>query len=152
MKVVIFSDSHGRIPPMIEAVQKESPDMILHCGDNEKDCEKLSLSFPDIPVRKVQGNCDMFSKAQKEEEFLISSKRVFMTHGHLHGVKMGLRNITKDALAREVDILIFGHTHIAHYSVEDALTIINPGSIGTGNTYAVLEIKNGTSECNLMKI
>lgn len=138
---------------MVEAVQKESPDMILHCGDIEKDCERLLEKCPDIPVRKVRGNSDGFSKEITEDEFIISGKRFFMTHGHLHGVKMNLREITRDALSREADVLVFGHTHIAHHSVLDDLTIINPGSIGgIEKTYAVLEIKDGALKCELRQV
>ncbi|MCL2366173.1 MAG: YfcE family phosphodiesterase [Oscillospiraceae bacterium] len=153
MKVLIFSDSHGNVSPMLVAIDRESPNMILHCGDNAKDCDAVAAVYPNIPLRIVSGNCDTFSKEEREDEFIISGKRIYMTHGHLHNVKMGLKSIVNDALLREVDLLIFGHTHIAHHDTSDDLTIINPGSIGyPEHTYAALEIKDGIMTCTIKKV
>jgi len=148
-----MSDSHGSKNNMLNAVAKESPEYILHLGDNERDCAVIETMYPDIPLRKVRGNCDRGYPGLDIDEFVLCEKRFFMTHGHIHGVKTGSVSIKQAALARNTDILLFGHTHIPYYTVFENLTIINPGSIGSGTkSYAVLEIKNGVIECELKSL
>ena len=148
MKILIMSDSHGSKNNMLDAIEKESPDNILHLGDNIRDCTAIENMFPDIPLRCVRGNCDRDYPGLDIDEFVLNDKRFFMTHGHIHGVKMGRMSIKQAAISKNADILLFGHTHTPHLSVFENLTIINPGSIGSGGKiYAVLEIKNGKVEC-----
>jgi len=153
MKILVMSDSHGSKNNMLDAIEKESPEYILHLGDNERDCAAIDAMYPEIPLRSVRGNCDRGSPGLDMDEFVLCEKRFFMTHGHIHGVKMGRVSIKQAALTRNADILLFGHTHIPHHSVFENLTIINPGSIGSsGKTYAVLEIKNGDVNVELKNL
>jgi len=150
MKILVMSDSHGNKNNMLNAVKLESPDWILHLGDNDRDCSNIEAVYPDIPLRTVRGNCDRFSAGLDIDEFELEGKRFYMTHGHLFGVKSGKAKIIQAATDKGADILLFGHTHVPHYSVSGDLTIINPGSISSGGKYyAVLEIKNGAVECEL---
>jgi len=153
LKITVFSDSHRYKQAMFDAVNLESPDVILHLGDNDRDCSALALEFPQIPIRSVKGNCDSFSTGKDVDQFMLGGKLFFITHGHLHGVKSGLASITKAAIEQEADILLFGHTHIPHKSVLENLIIINPGSIGIlEKTYAVLETRNGVISCEIKSI
>ena len=153
MKILVMSDSHGSTSNMLDAVDLESPNMILHLGDNERDCSAIISAYPHIQLRKVRGNCDRFSAELDMDEFVIEGKRFFMTHGHLHGVKSWKTNVIEAAVNRNADILLFGHTHVPHYSVKNNLIVVNPGNIGEGGrTYAVLEIKNGVVTCELKEL
>ena len=38
LKILVMSDSHGSRDNMLNIVTLESPEMILHLGDREKDC------------------------------------------------------------------------------------------------------------------
>ena len=71
--------------------------------------------------------------------------RIFVTHGHLYGVKRDLTALAgaaKDAGAR---LALFGHTHIQHLEERGGITLLNPGTAGRfGHSgYAVVEIKDG---------
>ena len=150
MKILVMSDSHDSRQRVLNAVALESPEWILHLGDNISDTVDIKLMHPDIPLRFVRGNCDRFSAGLDIDEFVLEGKRFLMTHGHLFSVKLGKTKIIEEAVNRGVDILLFGHTHIPYYSVVDSLTILNPGSIGSSDkSYAVLEIKNGVVSCEL---
>jgi len=135
---------------MIDIIALENPDQVLHLGDNDRDCFCIESTYPHIPLRLVRGNCDLFSSNPDIDRFTLCEKQFIMTHGHLHGVKSGLRKVIDAAQREQADVLLFGHTHIPHYSIEDGLTVVNPGSILYGNaSYAVLEIKNGAVSCEL---
>jgi len=153
LKILVISDSHGFKDNIIQAISKESPDMILHIGDNKKDCDIITATYPEIPLRCVKGNCDRFTPGVEIDNFVLEDKRIMMTHGHLYGVKTGTEYLIKNALEKDVDILLYGHTHIPHYSVHEHMAVINPGSLsGAEKTYAVLEIKNGDVSCFLKEL
>jgi len=143
-----MSDSHGNKDVMLKAIASESPDLILHLGDNYRDCFVIHQDYPDVPFRSVRGNGDFSAPLLDIDEFTFGDKRFCITHGHLFGVKIDLDTIIDFAISRGVNVLLFGHTHIPHYSVFRNISIINPGSIGLHiRTYAVLEIKNGELLC-----
>jgi len=152
LKILVMSDSHGNINNMFDAVDLESPDWVLHLGDNDRDCNDFELLYPDIVLRSVRGNCDRSSGELETDEFVLDGKRFLMTHGHLYGVKTGKSKIISAAKSRGVDVLLFGHTHIPYYALVDGMTVINPGSIGAGGKcYAVLELNDGVLE-SVLKI
>ena len=153
MRVLVMSDSHGNKEAVLKATERESPDLVLHLGDHDRDCSVIELKFPQIPLRSVRGNCDRSSYGLDTDEFTLGDKRFFMTHGNLFRVKTGYSPIIDTARKKGAEVLLFGHTHDPYYSVLENLSIINPGSIGTGEkTYAILELKDGVLTCEFMKI
>ena len=151
MKILVFSDSHGHTQTMLDAVFDERPDMILHLGDHAQDCAPLREAYPHIELRAVRGNCDGRAGEPEYDEFVKEGKRIFMTHGHLYGVKTGLGSLLNSACSRRADILLFGHTHLTLQESVDDLLIVNPGSVGSWkNTYAVLEIEHGVVNCQIV--
>jgi len=153
MRILVMSDSHGNKNAMLTAVERESPDLVLHLGDHDRDCSAIEWKYPEIPVRTVKGNCDRTSAGLDTDEFLLGDKRFFMTHGNLHSVKLGLKSLISYAESRDIDVLLFGHTHRPYNEVANDIAIINPGSIGMGiKTYAVLELRNGVMTCEILKL
>ena len=153
MRILVISDSHGDDDVILKVIALESPEMILHLGDHDKDCSGVELEYPDIPLRSVRGNCDRSSANLDLDEFTLGGKRFFMTHGHLFRVKAGYFSIINFAVSRGIDVLLFGHTHIPYHAVINHMSIINPGSIGmSGKTYAILDNKDGEVVCEIKKV
>ncbi len=153
MKIIVLSDSHGNTQALVDAVFDENPQLILHLGDYEKDCDKVRIVYPQIDLRAVRGNCDFRAREPECDEFVIENKRIFMTHGHLYNVKSSLTSVLNAGLSRNADILLYGHTHIPYYAVVDGIHMINPGSIAFGaKTYAVLEIEHGVINCRVVRL
>jgi len=139
-----MSDSHGSVSNIFDAIEIEAPDVVLHLGDYAFDCNDAGLMFPDVMLRSVRGNSDRRSPGLDIDEFLMDNKRFFITHGHLFGVKISKISIAKEAVNRNADVVLFGHTHNPFYSYNDGIILLNPGSIGSGGKmYAVLELENG---------
>lgn len=148
MRILVVSDSHGDTESLCLAVSRTGPELILHLGDHDSDCAVLYARFPQIPLRRVRGNCDGVSREAERDEFVVEGKRIFMTHGHRQYVKSGLDSLMTAAGICGADIALFGHTHMPLDAEIDGLRLINPGSIGTGRkTYAVLEIQHGAISC-----
>ena len=153
MKILVISDSHGNKDAIINAVKLEKPELVLHLGDHDKDCQILVSDFPGLPYRTVRGNCDWHSEELDTDTFRIGDKLIFMTHGHLYRVKTGISQIISIAVSRGADILLFGHTHETYGNKSIGLTTINPGSIGMGaKTYAVLKIETGAFEYEIKRL
>lgn len=147
MKIVVFSDSHGKLDWMIAAVEMERPDHIFFLGDHERDGWDLSRLYPLIPVNAVKGNCDWGSGM---DEWLIELEgvRFLLTHGHLYGAKTGFDRLDAAGIRTGADMVCFGHTHMpVSICRPDGIKLFNPGTIGgpygQRMTYGVLTVKNG---------
>lgn len=149
MKILLLSDSHGRLGNLLDAVEREEPDAVFHLGDLSEDAEDLAAVYPEIPVTAVAGNCDGWgSSAPGEREITVEGVRFFLTHGHHYRVKLGPERLVEEGRARGVDVVCYGHTHVPEAVREaDGLWRIDPGTVGgVGGpaTYGVVEILNGT--------
>ena len=77
----------------------------------------------------VMGNNDFFSDLPREKEFYIGKYKVWLTHGHNYYVSMNNEFLKQEARSREVDIVMFGHTHKPLVDIEQGLITVNPGSL-----------------------
>lgn len=148
MKILIVSDTHRHHRNLETVLEKVSPiDMMIHLGDVEGS-EDYIEAIANCPVQMVGGNNDFFSELDREKEIQIGRYRIFMTHGHQYYVSMGTERIKEEAMERNVDIVMFGHTHKPLIDTSGAVTAINPGSIsyprqeGRRGSFIIMEIDN----------
>ena len=128
MKVLVVSDTHRKNDIYLNIVKLHKPDMVIHCGDAEG-AEYLLTEAADCPVHIVLGNNDFFSSLPRELELEIGKYKVWVTHGHNYYVSMGNEYIKREAVARGVDIVCFGHTHRPVVDKDTEVIAINPGSL-----------------------
>lgn len=129
MKILIVSDTHRYNVNFLKVVDKTGPlDLVVHCGDVEGS-EFVIEQAAGCPVEMVQGNNDFFSELPKEKEFMIGRYKVWLTHGHNYYIAMNSDVIKQEAIQREVDIVMCGHTHKPVVEIGSNITLINPGSI-----------------------
>lgn len=147
MKIVVFSDSHGKLDWMIAVMELERPDHVFFLGDHERDGWDLSRMYPETPLNAVKGNCDW---GPGLEEWLIELEgvRFLLTHGHLYGAKTGVSRLMEAGARTGADVVCYGHTHIPAILAEPGQAkLFNPGSIGgrygQPATYGVLTAKEG---------
>ena len=145
MDILVLSDSHGSIAPMIRAVEGVHPHMIFHLGDCWRDGEQLRSRFPDIPLEQVPGNCDFRPGEPAERLLVLEGKRILLCHGHTYGVKTSLLAAGFAAEEQQLDLFLFGHTHRPLVDRRGRTLFVNPGSIGDPlrPTYAVVTIQSG---------
>jgi len=145
MKVLIVSDTHKRNDNYFKVVEMHKPDMVIHCGDVEGSEYALSEAV-DCPVHMVLGNNDFFSDLPRELELEIGPYKVWVTHGHNYYVSMGNETIKREAIARGMDIVFYGHTHRPVVDIDDEVIAVNPGSLayprqeGHLPSYVIMEI------------
>ncbi|MCR4909476.1 MAG: metallophosphoesterase [Lachnospiraceae bacterium] len=145
MRILITSDTHGRLENFREAVRRTRPfGLLVHAGDVEGDEDRIS-GLAQCETIMVRGNNDFFSFLNAEREFMIGALKVFLTHGTAYHVSTGPEWLLEEACSRGADIVIFGHTHRPMIEHSGGLTILNPGSLsyprqeGRRPSYIVME-------------
>ncbi|RDU24767.1 metallophosphoesterase family protein [Anaerosacchariphilus polymeriproducens] len=145
MKVLIVSDTHGKNKNLELVLEREKNiDMLIHLGDVEGSELYISRCLK-CPVEIVAGNNDFFSSLEKERELMIGKYKVLITHGHYYYVNEGLGEAYKEAMARGIDIFMFGHTHKPILENRNGIILLNPGSLsyprqdGRLPSYAIME-------------
>ncbi|MDD2401819.1 MAG: metallophosphoesterase [Clostridia bacterium] len=128
MKVGIIGDTHGSKKSLNEIIAAFSDvKLFLHTGDHWQDGYYLEQKTG-IPVYTVKGNCDN-GEMSTEIVFTLKDKKFFLTHGHLYGVKYGLKALEERAMELHVDYCIYGHTHRTFMEKVNDVWFLNPGSI-----------------------
>ena len=159
MKLVVISDSHGRVDK-IRSVLSMHPDRdaMIFLGDCLRDLDGIDDLSGLVAVR---GNCDGFSFSSMlynaPEELMMSFDgfSVLMMHGHTRSVKSGVEEAVACACDKGADILLYGHTHVKKEKyfpegtvvggqmLKKPLWIFNPGSLGQ-SSFGIVEIKKGS--------
>ncbi len=148
MKILLVSDTHKKNENYFIVLKQVNPDMVIHCGDGEG-CEYALAEAADCPVEIVLGNNDFFSNLPRERVLDIEGYKIWVTHGHNYYVSMGRETIKREAVARGMDIVCFGHTHRPVVDVDRSVTAVNPGSLsyprqeGRRPSYIVMELQQG---------
>ena len=150
MKILIVSDTHTKNDNYFRVLEREKPDMVIHCGDAEG-CEYALTEAADCPVHIVLGNNDFFSCLPRELTLDIGPYKAWVLHGHNYYVSVGTEIIKREAAGRGMDIVMYGHTHRPVVDTEDGVIAVNPGSLsyprqeGHRPSYIVMEL-NGRNE------
>ncbi len=157
MKILVLSDSHAGLSFMRSAIRTVKPDAVVHLGDYYEDGEAMQEEFSHIPFHLVPGNCDrnrMYKIIPETLCYDVCGARLFMTHGHVQWVKMGLGRLITDAKAMDAQAALYGHTHAADcHREEDRLWVLNPGSCGSyGGSVGLIETDNGKIiSCSILR-
>ena len=146
MKILVVSDTHGHTKNLERVLEKVGDiDLFIHCGDLEGG-EDYIRALVDVPCYMVAGNNDWFSELQREMEISVDDYRIWITHGNNYGASMGPERLLEEAAARNVDVVMYGHTHRPLIEYQDNIVIVNPGSLsyprqnGRKPSYLIMEI------------
>ncbi len=145
MKIIVLGDTH-RYTSSIDAIGDLliEADLVIHTGDNYEDLIYIQNQYNPAAIG-VKGNCDWERDIVRERLEIIGGKRIYIVHGHRHGVKNGLGGIFYIGKEKEADMVIFGHSHMPLYLEEEGMILLNPGSPsiprgGASKTYAIVKI------------
>lgn len=156
MRVLIVSDTHKKNDNYFKALEQAKPvDLVIHCGDVEGS-EYAVCKGADCPVEIVMGNNDFFSELPREMELKLGKYKALVTHGHTYYVSMGNELLKREARARGMNMVIYGHTHKPVVDFKDEVAALNPGSLsyprqeGRRPSYILMDIDEaGEVQCSL---
>ncbi|RXZ70170.1 metallophosphoesterase [Fusobacterium necrophorum] len=151
MKILFITDSHRHFSFLVEMMEKEKPERVFAMGDYTKDFEELSYLYSEIPFEIVKGNCDFWDSYFAEEKIIfLEGKRIFLTHGHLYGVKSNYDSLREMGRKMKCDIILFGHTH-REFLEEKDMILANPGAAQDGK-YGILDLQKEKVEIKLKRL
>lgn len=145
MRVIVFSDSHGHLDNVMQVLKVAGPvDLIIHAGDFYRDALRLSAATK-LPVKAVMGNCDLYDRGPQELVFELAGHRILLVHGHEFSSRFRYQKLLYQAIEKNTDTVVFGHSHTAGYLKENGVLLFNPGSISRPRdhnqpSYGILEI------------
>ena len=150
MKMLIFSDTHGKTDTMLAVIRRHcaSVELVIHLGDCCTDLADIRNEFPAIAMLSVRGNCDFgFAGTTVPDSGVITIEghTVFYTHGSRYMVQNGLDSLAYAAAEKKADIALFGHTHVGFSGRVGDISLFNPGSLerprdDTAGTYGILTL------------
>lgn len=146
MKILILSDSHSSLSFMRQCIRKFRPEHVIHLGDHIDDGRAMAEENPHIRFHLLPGNCDS-SLIERDQPrvfcYPVGGVKLFMTHGHLHGVKSGTDRLIAEAKKAGAAAALYGHTHQAVCVQEDGFWLVNPGSCrGYDGSCCLMETAN----------
>lgn len=146
MKILVASDSHGFEGNLRKVVERVGQiDCFIHLGDFESGEDRIRKMF-DCEVHMVPGNNDYASHLEKDKVISLGGYKFLLTHGHKYGVNYGYYGLYDQAVSRDCDIVLFGHTHKPVIKYMDDKILANPGSISLPRqnystpTFLIIEI------------
>ena len=141
IKLGIVSDSHGRdiqLERFADLCRTKQYDAVFHLGDVRDDAKWLENNIS-IPLISVAGNCDPFSRHQREVLVRFGDQRILAVHGDAQGVKYGYERLSYYAEDKGAQIALFGHTHRQFIGWLGQVMLVNPGALRNGD-YAEITI------------
>ena len=142
MKLTVFSDCHGNLENAIRILTESEADCYLFCGDGIRDAESAA-DLLDKRLIAVLGNCDRDETGEAERLLELDGVRILLTHGHGYSVKSSLLTLRRRALELDVQLVLYGHTHLPALSEEEGVLFCNPGSCMGDRLYAEIELQDG---------
>ncbi len=147
MLIYVLSDTHGDCDPFFQKYKKLlAPDAIIHLGDYVEDA-LIIQNHTGVEVFYVKGNGDyLFEGVPQKRVLTIDGHRILLVHGHNEKVSRGLETLYFKALEENVELALFGHTHVPLDIESGGVRLMNPGSpsrprgINMERTFLSLEI------------
>lgn len=157
MRILVLSDSHGKLFNVIEAVEAQNDaEVVVFLGDGEDDINFSDFAYRNKRVFKIRGNCDYSSLLPYDECAVFDNIKILMTHGHLLSVKMGMDDLEAVAKEKQVQIALYGHTHNPKIDYVDGVYYMNPGTVGArfgeDATYGTIDITKAGIFCNIVPL
>jgi len=164
MRILVISDTHiptiaKNIPPIIEKEAKDS-NLCIHSGDWVTYSTFKSINSL-IKTYGVYGNMDDNSIKEKlpsKQTISLENITLGLTHGRGNPAKL-LECIDKEFSENfeNIDIFVFGHSHIPFDKEINGKIYFNPGSItdtafAPYRSYGILEINGKNIKRRIVKI
>jgi len=116
VKIAIVSDTHDNIPnfkKVIDFLNKEKVDLMLHCGDicNQETIDEAVKSFKG-EIKFVRGNGDYdLHNIPEKMEIELDNKKIAFIHYPDKARELAESKNSSRVSGQEYDLVFYGHTH-----------------------------------------
>ncbi|HEX3012057.1 MAG TPA: YfcE family phosphodiesterase [Syntrophomonadaceae bacterium] len=155
MILAAVGDTHGKVDTIIRELKPLTLNYLVFTGDYYTDGKKIARELK-VPLLGVNGNCDYRNRGNAEKTVDIEGSKFLIVHGHQYGVKGSLNRLFYYGQELQVNMVVFGHTHIAYCEMVEGMWLFNPGSptyprIGTGS-YGVINVEKGSLQPVILQL
>lgn len=154
MKLLVFSDNHRDKESLIKILDiNKKIDRYISLGDSEM----REYELTELNVFGVKGNYPFEPNFPKELTLVFEDTKVYITHGHLWSVKMGLSRLLNYALYNNINLVLYGHTHTVSIKEIEEVIFVNPGCLskskmGENHSYALIDISEKQIDIVIKKV
>ena len=144
MKILVVSDTHGSVGPILTAIDREKPDVIIHLGNDVNDLKDINFKGQ---IYGVKGPFDFNKKLRTMAKVFYDKTAILYLNGHEFHVNQGYNELVSFATQHGANIVLFGHTGKADYFEREGIIFVNPGSMKKRSeaTYVTIELKRAQS-------
>lgn len=162
MLVGVVSDTHGNIQGMrhlAEVFKAKGVSTLLHVGDDYRDLETLSQAgFKVIGVPGVY--CREYQDPQIPNRLVVelNGVKLLLTHTESRHKHDRPGDPDPETAAREVQIVLFGHTHTPTLEERQGVLWLNPGHLkdrpdrGHAPTFALLALSPSEAQVEIRRL
>jgi len=150
--ILIVADTHGDLSALTAVLRWAGEQGIrsgAFLGDGAADLsDATQRSGVPLVWTVVRGNGDHDPRLPGSALMDCGGVKLFLCHGHQHGVLEGPETLASTARAMGADVALFGHTHRPLREKISDLLVLNPGSLGrprgqTPHSFATLACPDG---------
>jgi putative phosphoesterase len=162
MLVGVVSDTHGNIQGMrrlAEVLKAKGVSTLLHVGDDYRDLKTLMQAG--LEVIGVPGvYCREYGDARIPNRLVVELNGVKLLLSHTAGRHRhdGSADPDPEILARQVQIVLFGHTHAPTLEERQGVLWLNPGHLkdrsdrGHAPTFALLDLSPSEAQVEIRRL
>ncbi len=137
IKVLVVSNSNGNLGPMLSAIDREKPDVIIHLGGGVRDLADINFSGK---IYAVRSGSEFGKKLPTMNKLSFDKQIILYTHGDGLSIRKDKADIVHTAVMQGATIMLFGNSEEPVYFEQDNIKFVAPGSIADRKkaTYAVI--------------
>lgn len=139
IKVLVISDSMGSTGPILTAIDREKPDVIIYLGNGIRDLVDINFAGKIYAVRSGGEFGKKLPTAGK-----ISYQQEIILYTHADGYKMpkDKEKLVQFATSQGATMLLFGNNEEPTYFEQNGIKFVCPGSMYDRATasYAILSL------------
>jgi len=150
MRILVFSDSHNDSKSISKVMKRFYPDCAIHLGDGSLDLFALEKEYPLTTFYYVKGTVDDFG--EPDRIISLEGVSIFLSHENKFEVKKD-RDKINEAVRLNIQIVLYGHTHVPEFFVNNGIIFMNPGSIGKEygyRTFGLIDAFEGEYSCEVL--
>jgi uncharacterized protein len=162
MRVGVVSDTHGNVQGMrrlAEMLKAKGVATVLHVGDDYQDLDTLKRDG--LEVIGVPGvYCREYADPAVPNRLVmeLGGLKMLLTHTASRNRYDSPDDPDPQGLARQVHIVLFGHTHVPNLEERQGVLWLNPGHLkdrpdrGYPPTYALLELSPAEARVEIRRL
>lgn len=139
IKILVISESCGNVGPILTAIDREKPDVLIHLGGGIRDLADLTFSGK---VYAVRSGSEFGKKLPTASKLSYDREMILFTHADGMSMPKDQAALAELATTQGATIVLFGSDAEPTYFEQNGVKFVCPGHIydRKKGTYAILRL------------